>query len=109
MCLRELGFYAICGQSEHCLISKDQMKEFKERFKHVIFFMDNDKAGLDANRKLAITHNTVSIAIPPEKYKTTDISDFILKFGSIAAYKLMKKLTSRSITFFNKLIDIPYV
>ena len=104
MCLKELGFNAICGQSEHCTITAQQMAEFKSRFKYVIFFMDNDKAGVDANSKLSIEHKTVSMAVPNKK--TSDISDFVAKFGKSSGYKVLKKIVSRSIVKVHQINDL---
>lgn len=46
MLLYKLGIPAVAPMSETCFITDVQYQKFKERYKHLILFYDNDRPGL---------------------------------------------------------------
>ncbi len=90
MVLHELGYYSIAPNSETTSIPEDIMKDLKRRFKNIIVFYDNDKAGISGANKMAKRYNLKCIFMPNTKCK--DISDFVKDNNIILAKRLIKKL-----------------
>lgn len=103
MVLRVLGFNAIAFSGEGYGTGKEGsesrrvvtrvLEKLSPRFKHIIFFMDNDTAGLQYNEKLSNIYRLPNIAIPTGYPK--DISDCIYRYKTNKTRKIMKKLLSR--------------
>lgn len=103
MVLRLLGYNSIAFSGEGYGAGKEGsdsrkvvtkvIEKLAPRFKHILFFMDNDKAGLEYNAKLSDIYKLPSIAIP-NKYPK-DISDCIAKYGISKASRIMKRILSK--------------
>lgn len=89
MVLRELGYVAISPPSETTMIHPEIMKKLKERFKRVIIFYDRDKTGVLFARKI-VKRFSVEHMLINKKYKTKDISDFVVNFGFDKAKEFME-------------------
>lgn len=101
MVLRGLGFNAIALNGEGYGIGDDKFqtessKELKrklnsleKRFKYIIFYMNNDYPGTQANIKLSTKYNKPYIQNPLKTPK--DISDFIHKYSVRKTYRMLKK------------------
>ncbi len=103
MVLYEMGFPAIAFSSETIPIKGtngnfvlELVKELKERFEHVMLFLDNDTTGKTETTKLCRHLNIKSILIPDKEPK--DISDYVQKHNLRKAKKLVKKLISKTIS-----------
>ncbi len=103
--LRGLGFNAIAPNGEAYGISDFNTKANKEmkrvisslekRFNHILFYMNNDEAGLKANIALSKVYRKEFIANPPNKPK--DISDYIDKYNYRRTYRMIKKLITKKL------------
>lgn len=100
MVLKVLGYNAIAFQGESYGISNKTMelmarrvKELRGRFKHIIYFLDNDIPGIQNSVTLSHIHKLSHIYLPVGYPK--DISDYIFKYGIKATAKRIKKLLSR--------------
>jgi len=108
MALRELGFPAICFNSEVVSVESDVVKrvvkKLKASYKYVVAFMDNDETGMEQNRKLSTAFRI--------KYASTigpkDISDFYLRHKRKKTYKFVKKILKRIYVDESKGPVVPY-
>ena len=95
MLLREMGFNAICFNSETVDVNSDvvkrTVKNLKSRFKFVISFMDNDESGMKSNLKLAQTFRLPYIHTVGPK----DLSDFYVRYNHKKTWKFLKKSLKR--------------
>lgn len=91
ICLYELGITALAPQSESQNIEYNTMGNWKERFKKIVVFFDNDKAGMQGARRICGTHALSSIIVP-KITETKDISDHYKKYGKTKTESLIKKL-----------------
>lgn len=78
--LRVSGYPAVARGSEAAakMMPKVLMDHYKERFKRIISFMDNDKAGLEAEANLLEEYPELEAWHIPEEYPCTDPSDMIV-------------------------------
>jgi hypothetical protein len=74
MTLRGIGLYSIAPQSESTELPHKAIKYFKERWKRVIIYYDNDAAGLELAEKHANIYNVPYIHNPIGESK--DASDY---------------------------------
>lgn len=100
MVLYEMKFPAVCFPSEIVPTSgttgefvKTFLSNMKERFEHIIFFMDNDATGLEQSIKLS-KHYRLPYVVMPIGYPK-DISDYVAKHNLLKAKRLIKKLISK--------------
>lgn len=89
MTLYSLGITAIAPNSENIFLTEHQFNKLKERFKHIILFYDNDKAGIHNMNKFKKEFNVDCVWIP-RKYNVKDISDFYAKYGREETIKLIE-------------------
>lgn len=75
MCLYEQGIHSIAPCSENTLLSEAQLRKFKDRFKNLYTFMDNDLAGVRAANKYKKMIPEIKCIFIKRKY-AKDISDF---------------------------------
>lgn len=100
MVLRVLGYNAIafCGEgygagaeySESRTVMTNLLQRLSKRFQNILFFMDNDEAGLRYNRKLSRIYNLPNINIPIGYPK--DVSDYIEKYGMRRTRQMLNKI-----------------
>ena len=81
MSLYELGITAIAPCSENLFLTESQYNKLKERFKKIVIFYDNDKAGIANMNKFRKQFPDLIPFWIPFKYGCKDVSDFIKKFG----------------------------
>lgn len=81
MVLYDLGYDAVAPASESTEIPSDIMLDLLNRFKTVIFFFDNDEAGIQFSTKMANKYSTPRMEIDA-KHQVKDISDFIEKYDT---------------------------
>lgn len=87
MTLYSLGITAIAPNSENLFLTESQFNKLKTRFKHIVLFYDNDKAGIHNMNKFKKEVDCVWI---PRKYDVKDISDFYAKYGREETIKLIE-------------------
>lgn len=83
MVLRELGYNAIAfngegygiGTGDSAKIVRDTINKLEKRFEHIVFYMDNDPAGIEFSIKLSQQYKKKYITNLPKTPK--DISDFV--------------------------------
>lgn len=80
MSLYEFGITACAPNSETQSISDSVLQQLKERFKHIIVFYDNDKAGKYNMAKLRHLHPDLDYFCIPKGY-AKDFTDTYKKFG----------------------------
>jgi len=88
MCLYELGYSAVATHGEGHYINPDFIRHLKGRFKKVIFFYDNDKAGLICGERMSTLYDCKAIHILIE-YEEKDISDFYKNHGKRMSEKIL--------------------
>lgn len=90
MCLYSLGITAIAPNSENLFLSEFQYNSLKSRFKTIVLFYDNDKAGLHNMWKFRNQFPELKcIWLPKESAK--DISDYYRKYGREETLKIIEK------------------
>lgn len=88
MTLYELGYTAIAPTSETSFVPDKYFIKQNSRFKKVLLFMDSDKTGIEANKKLSEKWKLDYITIP-EGYYSKDISDLVKNTNKEIAIKLL--------------------
>lgn len=81
MVLYNFGIAAVAPISENCFLSEAQYHKYKERFKKIYVFYDNDLAGLTNMQKIRHQFPDVIPVWIPRKYNAKDISDFYAAYG----------------------------
>jgi hypothetical protein len=95
MVLDRLGYNAIAPCGENTPIPKVIIDDLKQRFNRLLILYDNDKAGIQGAKKLAIEHNIDWVYLPLElydKFKIKDISDYIKNYKITKTRELLKKI-----------------
>lgn len=80
MNLKSIGYEAIAMGGETYRVPKKLIENLKQRFDHVILFLNNDKAGINWSNVMSTELNIPHIYIPTE-YVEKDPSDFCKQFG----------------------------
>lgn len=88
MLLYEMGINAIAPNSESTFVSKLQLANLKERFKHIVILYDNDLPGIKAMNKFRKENEVNCMWLPRNSAK--DISDFYKAFGKIKTKKIIE-------------------
>jgi len=83
MSLYEFGITAIAPNSETIFLTDKQLEKLKKRFKRIIVFYDNDRAGMYNMAKIRHEHPELEYFMIPKSYKCKDFSDLVCKFGVI--------------------------
>ena len=91
MCLNSYKIPAIAPCSENLFINDKILNNLKERFKYIIVFYDNDRAGKYNLSKIRKDHPELKYFFIPTKYKAKDISDFYKKYGRIKTWNFIKQ------------------
>lgn len=96
MVLKELGYNAIAFNSEgiptkgeNGKFVAETIEHLKERFEHVVLFLDNDKAGKEYSTKISRHYSVPYILIPDNDPK--DISDYLAKYGRRKTKRMFNK------------------
>ena len=80
MSLYEFGITACAPNSETQFVTDSILEQLKQRFKHIIVFYDNDKAGKYNMVKLRHLHPDLDYFCIPKGY-AKDFTDTYKKFG----------------------------
>ena len=83
MSLYEFGITAIAPNSETIFLTDKQLEKLKKRFKKIVVFYDNDRAGMYNMAKIRHEHPELEYFMIPKSYKCKDFSDLVCKFGVI--------------------------
>lgn len=91
ICLNSLGIPAIAPNSETLFITDSVLNDLKERFKNIIIFYDNDRAGKLNMAKIRRAHPELNYFLIPKEYDCKDISDFHKKYKRKKTLEFIKK------------------
>lgn len=95
MCLYEIGIPAIAPCSETFFIPKEMLEELKKRFKYIIVFYDNDRAGMAGMAKIRREYPELFYIWIDKKYGCKDFSDLYEKYGKEKTLLLVEKMRRR--------------
>jgi hypothetical protein len=92
--LRNQGLNSVWFQNEGCVPSINTLTSLTQRFKKVIVFYDNDRAGVEASRKISsiinkYTNNSSPLYIPNIGQNITDPSDLFKEKGRLELRKFL--------------------
>lgn len=90
MCLKELNYNAVAPNNETSFLPEVNINKFKERFKNIYCYFDNDSAGLKHGNFFADKYGLKAIFNPLGERK--DISDVVDSKGQKYAQNLLKQL-----------------
>lgn len=92
MCLSEMGFDGICGNSESSFISEELLNELKIYYSDVIILFDTDEAGITNANKFAEKYNLkyCELASIGVNQKEKDVADYCKSFGVESTKELIK-------------------
>lgn len=90
LCLNGFKIPAIAPCSENLFIKDSILNKLKERYKYIVVFYDNDRAGKFNLIKIRKEHPELKYFFIPNKYKAKDISDFYKKYGKIKTWNFIK-------------------
>ena len=93
----ELGIAACAPNSETLFINDKQLEEFKQRFKNILVFYDQDRSGRYNMSKIRKLHPELNYFIIPREYGSKDFTDLIRDHG----IEKVKTLVSEFLTKFN--------
>lgn len=100
MVLYELGYPAIAFSSEAIPTKgetgkfvKDYINRLKEKFEHIILFLDNDEPGIKLSQKASRAFSLPYVTTPEKEPK--DISDYLLKHGKRKTHRTVKQLIKK--------------
>lgn len=92
MCLRNLGYYSVAPNNEVSWIPEVVWQKFKDRYKQMFIFFDNDEAGVINAQIFSSIYGIPYFYLPVEP-NVKDISDYINKYRDVdKAKQLMKNL-----------------
>ena len=75
------GISAIAPNSETQFVSEKVLEDLKKRFKYIVVFFDNDKAGIQNMKKLKKLHPELNFFFIPRHLNAKDFSDFYALYG----------------------------
>jgi DNA primase len=89
MVLNELGYEAVSPMAENVIISEELINSYKEKYKSIVIFYDNDGEfypgkGKSGKGKQAALHAAKKYSLPMiflGDGEEKDISDYVLKHG----------------------------
>ena len=90
MALHSLKIPAISPNSQTLFISDEVLSELKKRFKYIVVFYDNDRAGKYNLAKIRRAHPDLNYFIIPNSYGVKDISDFYKRYGRSKTIEFIK-------------------
>lgn len=90
MCLYELGFNSVAANNESSFIPEININKFKERFKNIYIYFDNDACGINHGKLFAEKYDLKQI-LNPEGFPK-DISDLYHYRGKEEAINVLNQL-----------------
>jgi hypothetical protein len=88
MTLYEIGYTAIAPTSEVSFVPTSYFVKQKDRFERILLFMDSDKTGMEANKRLSEKWGLGYISIPIS-YDSKDISDLVKNYDQETAKRIL--------------------
>lgn len=85
------GISAIAPNSETQFVSEKVLEDLKKRFKYIVVFFDNDKAGITNMKKLKNLHPELNFFFIPKHFNAKDFSDFYALYGRERTLDEIKK------------------
>ena len=79
--MRAFGISAVAPSSESTFCSKEQVEEFKERFKRIIVMYDQDRPGKHNMWKIRNEYPELEYFLIPKDYNSKDFSDLVKNYG----------------------------
>lgn len=86
ICLRLLGYYAVAPNNEVSWIPNTVWNKFRERYKQIFIFFDNDTTGT-MNAQIFSNQYGIPYFYLPVEDNVKDISDYIAKYRDIGKAK----------------------
>lgn len=86
-----LGISAIAPNSETQFVTDKVLEELKQRFKYIVVFFDNDRAGITNMKKLKKLHPELNFFFIPRHFNAKDFSDFYALYGKDRTLDEIKK------------------
>lgn len=97
-CFRNYNINAVAPSSESTFCTEEQIKEFKQRFKHIVVMYDQDKAGKHNMYKIRLKYPELDFFVIPNYLKAKDFSDLRKMYGE----EKTKELLNQCLNYFNK-------
>lgn len=91
MCLYSLGIPAIAPNSETLEIRPGLLEDLQSRFKHIVYFYDNDLPGISNMKKIKREFPDLLYYWLPRSLGAKDISDFYKKYGKKTTISFINK------------------
>lgn len=93
MAMYEFNIHAVAPNSETLFINDKQLEEFKQRFKHILVFYDNDRPGCYNMAKIRREHPELNYYFLP-KSLSKDFTDTIKQIGVDKMKELVNQFIS---------------
>lgn len=90
-CFRAFNINAVAPSSESTFCLKEQIDEFKKRFKHIIVMYDQDKAGKHNMYKIRLKYPELDFFVIPNYLKAKDFSDLRKLYGKEKTKELLNQ------------------
>lgn len=97
MSLYSFGITAIAPNSENLFLDKEVLDNLKSRFKTIIVFYDQDKAGKFNMAKIRKKYPELKYFVIPKEYQAKDFSDLVVAYGKEKVKKYIQEVKA----FFN--------
>jgi hypothetical protein len=91
MCMKEMDYWSIAGQSETSIINEEVINNLKKRFKKIVVLLDNDNAGINSSKIYKEKYN-LDYLVLPNLGSQKDVAEFVEAYGLDQTKNLIKEL-----------------
>lgn|SRR5574344_1397 len=91
MCLYSMGINAVAPNSENLFVPDSILNQFKQRFKYIVVFYDNDLPGIHNLCKIKKKHKELIYFWIPRSSEAKDISDYHKMYGHNKTISFIKE------------------
>ena len=91
MCLYSMGINAVAPNSENLFVPNSILNQFKQRFKYIVVFYDNDLPGIHNLCKIKKKHKELIYIWIPRSSGAKDISDYHKMYGHNKTISFIKE------------------
>ena len=91
MCLYSMGINAVAPNSENLFVPDSILNQFKQRFKYIVVFYDNDLPGIHNLCKIKKKHKELIYFWIPRSSGAKDISDYHKMYGHNKTISFIKE------------------
>lgn len=91
MCLYSMGINAVAPNSENLFVPNSILNQFKQRFKYIVVFYDNDLPGIHNLCKIKKKHKELIYFWIPRSSGAKDISDYHKMYGHNKTISFIKE------------------